>query len=258
MAMERLENVGLGLLVLAVAVFAAVEAWDLWRGVMSPLWVSRDAPAKAKAPAPEERPLEELGALVFRSQGCLACHNLDLKGGVLAPSLDNVGVRRDAQWLREKILEPHAKLPGTFMPAYAELSETELNALVAFLGTLTPARPSPDNTGEAKIEIPTDEQGNPRFTPEQVERGKLLFQQQGCVGCHAINGLFPGGPVGPNLTREAQRKRTDEWQRRHLIDPVSVYVVGEPPEGAAWPMPGYGHLPPEDLKALVAFLQSLK
>ena len=89
----------------------------------------------------------------------------------------------------------------------------------------------------------------------QVERGKELFQTQGCVACHTVGDQ--GGAIGPDLTHEAQRKRSDEWHLRHLIDPLSVYVIGAT-KNITWPMPGFAHLPQEDLKALVAFLQSLK
>ncbi len=259
--MSKLENVVFAVLILALVAFVAFEAWDLWQSFIAPLRVSAVSEKGLPPPPSGElagRTPEEMGALVLQTQGCLACHNLDLKGGVFAPSLDNVGIRRNAQWLREKLVDPHGKLPGSYMPSYAYLSEEELEGLVAFLATLTPARQSPDNTGEAQIEIPVDEQGQPRFTMEQVERGKMLFRQQGCIGCHAINGIAPGGPVGPNLTHEAQRKRTDEWQLQHLINPLSVYVVGEPPKGATWIMPPYRQLSQEDLEALVAFLQSLK
>ena len=253
---SKLENLFFTVLVVLLLAFVGRELQAAWQAFLYPQ--AGEGPHLRPAPEPtgEGHP-EERGRLVFQAQGCLACHNLDLTGSVLAPSLDNVGIRRTARWLRTKLLDPHAKLPATFMPAYTHLSDADLEALVAFLRTLTPTRSGPDNTGEARIEIPTDEQGRPRFTPDQVERGKLLFQQQGCIGCHTINGIYPGGPVGPNLTHEAQRRRSDEWQLRHLLNPVSVYVIGEA-KGTSWIMPSYEKLPREDLEALVAFLQSLK
>jgi mono/diheme cytochrome c family protein len=256
--LSKIENAGLALLILLVLLFLADRGLTLWEGLIAPAATSIERGLKPTDRGYVGLTAEEIGTLVLQAQGCLACHNLDLQGGVVAPSLDNVGIRRNEGWLRDKVRDPHEKLPGTYMPAYAYLNDEELEGLVTFLRTLTPARPSPDNTGEAQIEIPTDEQGQPRFTVDQVERGKLVFQQRGCIGCHAINGIAPGGPVGPNLTHEALRKRTDEWQLQHLINPVSVYVAGELPQGATWIMPPYGQLSREDLEALVAFLQSLK
>ncbi len=252
--MNRLGNLALIVATGLVIAYLASEAWSLWQS-FQPL------PAESRPHEPSDdlrRTPEQTGWIVFKAQGCLACHNLDLVGGALAPSLDNLGVRRgDANWLREKILNPHASVPGTYMPAFRHLSERELNGLVEFLKTLTPKRQSPDNTRTATIEIPKDEPGQPRFSMVQIERGKELFRAQGCLGCHTINGLYEGGIVGPNLTHEALRKRTDEWQLRHLIDPLSVYVVGDTP-GVPWIMPSYRQLSEDDLWALVAFLQSLK
>lgn len=253
--MSRLGNLALVLVSGLVLAFVVSEALSLWQN-LSYNAVPNEGVREPSTNYPGLAP-KEIGASVFKSQGCLACHNLDLAGGVLAPSLNNIGVRRDAAWLREKLRDPHASVPGTFMPSFSRLSNEEIEGLVAYLGTLTPDRPGPDNAGTATIEIPKDEQGQPRFTMSEVERGGELFRAQGCIGCHSINGIAAGGQIGPNLTHEALRLRTDEWQLRHLIDPVSVYVLGEA-AGISWIMPSYGRLSEEDLKALVAFLQSLK
>jgi cbb3-type cytochrome oxidase cytochrome c subunit len=237
-----------------VLAYVASEGLSFWKSLSYQPSVKNGSTESTDYPglAPQE-----IGEVVLKTQGCRACHNLDLQGGVLAPSLHNVAARRSADWLREKLIDPQASVPGTYMPSFAHLRGEEIDGLVAFLGTLTPQRPGPDRTGTASIEIPTDAQGQPRFTPAEVERGKELFQSQGCIGCHTINGIAAGGQIGPNLTHEALRLRTDEWQLRHLINPVSVYVLGEP-EGISWIMPSYRQLSEEDLKALVAFLQSLK
>jgi mono/diheme cytochrome c family protein len=252
--MNRLGNLALAAVSALVLILVASEAGSLWKSFS--YQPPTPEPSHPQPGYPEFSP-QELGQIVFKTQGCTACHNLDLQGGVLAPSLHNVAARRSADWLRERLIDPHASVPGTYMPSFAHLRGEEIDGLVAFLGTLTPQRPGPDSTGTASIEIPTDAQGQPRFTPAEVERGKELFQSQGCIGCHTINGIFQGGQFGPNLTHEAQRLRSDEWQLQHLIDPLSVYRVGDPTE-IPWLMPAYRQLSPEDLKALVAFLQSLK
>ena len=194
----------------------------------------------------------ERGKLVFQSGGCTSCHLARLEpGGPLVgfpvgPSLSNVGMRRDERWLREHYIDPHKLIPGSKMNSYAYLPREELDALVAYVKTFTPAH---EPSEEPTLLIPE------RFTQEQVERGKALFTSQGCVGCHTIG--KSGGPIGPNLTKAGTFGRTDEWQLQHLKDPLSVYVIG-PTDGIPWPMPRYGHLSDEDLTALVAYLQSLR
>jgi len=251
--MKILGNLALISTAVAVLSILAAEILSLWESLSYVPQVAEDLPHRRLRSGLE---MEEIGEIVLKSEGCLACHSLDLKGGVLGPSLDNVGVRRGEDWLREKILRPHLSVPGTYMPPF-HLGKEELEGLVTFLRTLNPGRPSPDNTGAAKIEIPKDEQGRPRFTLEQVERGEEVYRARGCAGCHTINGLISGGQLGPNLTHEARRRRSDEWQLKHLIDPLSVYVAGET-GGISWIMPPYGRLSQEELEALVAFLQSLR
>lgn len=201
--------------------------------------------------------LWKIGQNTFEAQWCLRCHNLDLKGGISAPSLDNVGVRRGPGRLRQKLLAPQEELSVSQMPSYAHLKAQEIKGLVAFLSSLTPERVSPDNRGRAQMKRPTDEQGNTKFTIKGIKRGRDLFSVNSCTRCHKINGVFDGGSLGPNLTHESQRKRSNEWQLKHLISPISVYTGGQVPKGAAWVMPSFSHIQQPDLEALVALLQSL-
>lgn len=247
---RKFGNIVLTLFALAIVAYFGAQAQSLWQSFFYEAAAER-AVVHAFASPYGGMSGPEVGEAVLRAQGCLACHQLGLEGGILAPSLDNVGVRRaNADWLKDQIEEPDSLFPGTYMPAYAHLSGEELDGLIAFMRTLTPQRESPANTGAASLEVPE------RFSPAEVERGRQLFLDQGCTGCHAINGVAPGGNLGPNLTREGRRGRSDEWQLRHLVDPLSVYVGGE--GEASWPMPAYDKLSAQELRALVAFLQSLK
>ena len=248
-------NALLALAALSILAFLGTEAWDLWQGFVSPeVHHAEQAPHLSDY---EGMSPEEIGAAVLQSQGCLSCHQRDLQGGIVGPSLSNVGVRwGDPERLRTQIVAAHELYPGSYMPSFEHLTDQEVDGLIAYLGTFTSQREGPANTGEARIQIPEDEQGNPRFTEAMVERGQQLYNQQGCVGCHAINGVAPGGNQGPNLTYEGRRGRSDAWQLQHLKSPLSVYVEGEPQ--GSWAMPSYSHLSNEDLRALVAFLQSLR
>ncbi len=249
MTRERWNNLILAFfLLIGLGVFAAKGI-----ALLESFWYTPETIEHAQAASPlAQLDLLERGKLVFQSAGCTSCHLARVEpGGPLVgfpvgPSLSNVGMRRDEQWLREHYINPHKLVPGSKMNSFAYLAPDELDALVAYIKTFTPQR---EPTEEPTLVIPE------RFTREQVERGKALFTSQGCVGCHTIGKT--GGPIGPNLTRAGAHGRTDEWQIQHLKDPLSVYVIG-PTDGIAWPMPRFGHLSEEDLQALVAYLQSLR
>ena len=201
----------------------------------------------------------EFGQYVFVNSGCMGCHNIDLQGGVLGPSLSNVALRHNADALREMIVNPEENYPGTYMPSFTHLEHEEVEALVVYLGSLGPSAEVADNAGTETIEIPLDDKGDPRFTISEVNQGRKIFMSMNCIGCHTINGTTAAGPLGPNLTHEAQRNRTDQWQSDHIRNAIGVYVEGDG-ESINWMMQPYreADISDEDLHALVAYLQSLK
>jgi ubiquinol-cytochrome c reductase cytochrome b subunit len=53
-----------------------------------------------------------------------------------------------------------------------------------------------------------------------VARGKAVFAQFGCAGCHRIHG--EGGAVGPDLSFVGDTRPDREWHLKHFRDPQSV------------------------------------
>jgi mono/diheme cytochrome c family protein len=249
MTRERWGNFVLALFVLITLGALAAQGLALWESFSYP--EPAREPHKPDSPLGKLTPIER-GELVFQGAGCLSCHMARLEPGSpkvgfpVGPSLSNAGVRRDEKWLREHYIDPHKLVPGSMMNSFSYLSSEELDALVAYVKIFN-LQFEPKE--EVKLVIPE------RFTQEQVERGKALFTSQGCIGCHIIGSV--GGPLGPNLTKAGRFGRTDEWQLKHLKDPLSVYVLG-PTDGIPWPMPKFDKLSEEDLRALVAYLQSLQ
>lgn len=95
----------------------------------------------------EDMPLEELGEMLYRQQGCVACHTMD-GTSLVGPSFQNLfGSQRqfqdgssavaDENYLRESILEPNAHIVEGFqavMPAsYGGLQERQISALIEFI-----------------------------------------------------------------------------------------------------------------------------
>jgi cytochrome c oxidase subunit 2 len=89
------------------------------------------------------------------------------------------------------------------------------------------------------------------------ERGQQVFLSSACVMCHAINGTVAGSNIGPNLTHVANRNTiaaaTLQNDRDHLAQWVTDSQTIKP--GNRMPPNSLG---PEDLQALLDYLQSLK
>lgn len=224
-------------------------------GLISGLWPSHHEEIETPVDPYAELSPVQIGHRIFEKQGCQGCHQIGLVGGLLGPSLSNVGVRRTEKWLQQQLLDPQTAVPGNYMPSYAYLNQPERDSLVAYMRSLNQDQQGPE-TGHGDVpQAILDAAPASRHDPALIERGQQLFASTGCTACHTVHGQ--GGAVGPNLSREGLRRRSDEWQKQHLKDPLSVYVGG-PTTGIQWPMPSYARLSEGELDALVAYLQSLR
>lgn len=87
-------------------------------------------------------------------------------------------------------------------------------------------------------------------TPEEC--GQLLFQNLGCVGCHAINGA--GGGVGPDLTN-VYSDRGEDYVRQSIVNPNAVIAEGYQPN--IMPQNFGERLSDDDLNSIIAYLASV-
>jgi mono/diheme cytochrome c family protein len=81
-----------------------------------------------------------LGKALFVSEGCGGCHTLKAAGtsGKTGPDLDTALKGKDAEFIRESIVDPNAEIAQGFqqgiMPPYGEtLDSKQVANLVAFL-----------------------------------------------------------------------------------------------------------------------------
>ena len=108
------------------------------------------------------------------------------------PDLTNVGARRSAAWLKLHFIKPQAFAPGTAMPSYARLFETERGEdLVSYL-----KQSGEEATGDV---MATAANWQPGGSAAGVD-GKALFVMQ-CGGCHGTNGNGDG-QLSPELARK--------------------------------------------------------
>jgi len=72
------------------------------------------------------------GAIVFQSNHCDACHQINGSASTLSPALDGVGLRHDRDWLEKHFANPASVSKGSIMPAY-KFSAADLDALCKYL-----------------------------------------------------------------------------------------------------------------------------
>lgn len=91
--------------------------------------------------AEEEAPTGDpaAGEALFASNGCGGCHTFEAAGstGAVGPNLDEALQGKDAAFVHQSIVDPNAEVaegynPGV-MPSFQQLSEDQVNDLVAFL-----------------------------------------------------------------------------------------------------------------------------
>jgi cytochrome c2 len=72
-----------------------------------------------------------VGAQVYQSNGCAACHVIAGAGGTLGPNLTHIGAARTRAQLEKPIVKGAGKMPG-----YSSLTPADLNALLDYLQSL--------------------------------------------------------------------------------------------------------------------------
>lgn len=200
-------------------------------------------------PLPTTEDVASQGQQVY-SQSCALCHGADGRGhtdlgrNMYPPAMDlnspHVQHWKDAElfW----IIQNGVRLTG--MPSWKPvLSDNDTWAVVEFLRVL------PQSTMSGGSATPeTGSSGSKEASAEVIAYGRTLYRQEGCFACHQLDGQ--GVNVGPDLTVEGTRGRTDAWLVGHFREP-SKYTPGSI-------MPAFVNLSDDQLAALTAFLQSQK
>ena len=159
------------------------------------------------------------GELLLGELNCTACHKAQGAAAARisakpAPVLDQVGARANPDYLRKFIAAPHETKPGTTMPSvWAGVAETEktaqVEALVHFLAS----------TGKTSAERPDG-----KF----VGNGRRLFNEIGCLACHAPQEGNAKLPAAVPLV-DLPQKYTISGLSAFLQDPLKVRPGGRMP-----------------------------
>ena len=158
----------------------------------------------------------------------------------MPPSLTFAGSRLNPAWVSAYLASPTRRRfadtdrrPEARMPDY-HLTREETADLAAYLATRTDSAAFPAGLVEA-----------PPLTRQEAVRGRQLFAEYGCLGCHQLGGT--GARLGPALDGAGDR----------LLAPY-VYALLRDPQAVipGTPMKDF-RLWDEENRALTAYMMSL-
>jgi cytochrome c oxidase subunit 2 len=95
-------------------------------------------------------------------------------------------------------------------------------------------------------------------TTELAERGRDVFLASGCGACHTVRGTAAGGVVGPDLTHVGSRRSLAAGTLPAEPEDFHRWVAHPKTVKPEVIMPHFGMLPPDDLRALAAYLDGLE
>ena len=138
-------------------------------GMVGDIVVQEQAQYEAWMNGGSTGPLSASGEKIFAELGCATCHRSDTQGrgpnlqGVFGKPVqleDGRTVNADENYLRECILDPGAKRVKGFqpiMPTFQGLvSEEQVNALVAYIKSISAAKPGDGAKTSASAEVPQE------------------------------------------------------------------------------------------------------
>jgi mono/diheme cytochrome c family protein len=236
------------------------------------------------------------GEYLYKSRDCAACHGEHAEGKLHIDDPIGLKVRSanltrgagsavaqydEADWVRaiRHGVSPSGR-PLFVMPSenYNRLTDADLADLVAYLRSLPPRDSQPASftlplvvrlvhgagqipDAAAKIDHTLPPQA-PAATSDAVAQGRYVAQS--CIGCHGaqlkggpIPGAPPSWPAAANLSGDA-----DGVMQRYTTEAAFTTLLrqGLRPDGSAVDrkMPTNPHLSEQDLRALYAYLRSLR
>ena len=103
-------------------------------------------------------------------------------------------------------------------------------------------------------------ESGPALEPDDpfLDRGKLVFENSGCGACHTIRGTEFDGQLGPDLTHVGSRRAIGAGTLPNNVGTLAGWISDSQHLKTGNLMPNFDSLSGEDLRAVAAYLHSLK
>ena len=197
-------------------------------------------PASLRVPAIRQTSYEPAGQAgkLIRDLRCFSCHQINGRGGDMAPDLTSEGSSVQGPWLESFLRNPNTLRPALIrrMPKF-NLSDAEVKTLSSYIMTVYQTPEFDQDSGSEIVDFAS------------VERGRQLFYSKyACQSCHIADFKTDKGYIGPALA-EVGSRLTATWILHYLKDPQKLRPGTLEPDQ---------HISDEDARDLTAFLSTLK
>ena len=172
---------------------------------------------------------------LFRKYRCFSCHEVFGSGGELSTvTLDMTGSQLKKDWLFNYLKKPYAVRINVIprMPRF-RMTDDEAMYMTDYISAVF-------------VEDSIPEDFEKQFLPGDIDKGKELFEEKGCISCHILG--KGGGYVGPQLNAVGNRLKPG-WIYKWLLNPQ--FYKPDTIE------PNYG-FSEDEARALSAYLSGLK
>ncbi len=94
--------------------------------------------------------------------------------------------------------------------------------------------------------------------PATPEKGRLLIQRHGCLGCHALRGSEPRGGTAPDLTLIGARQSIGAGALANTPDNIARFIRSPSSIKPGAKMPDFDMVPESDIAEIARYLGGLK
>lgn len=144
----------------------------------------------------------------------------------------------------------HADTPGLFRGQCAEFCGAQ-HAHMAFLVRALP----PEEYAAWLVKLRAIP---PKPTDGTLLQGREAFVNYDCIRCHTVRGVSPAYERGPDLTHIGSRQYIAAGMLPNTRGNLMSFIAQSQLLKPANRMPSYSNMPQEDLRAIAAYLESLK